>query len=61
MVGDDAEEEVLLSLERILRRVLMTHTFKSNMAFSCGTFNKCLPLPYLAPWIRHAEVKIEKS
>jgi hypothetical protein len=60
MVGDDAEEKVLPSLEGILRWMLMTHTFKSMKEFSWGMFNKCFPLPYLAPWIKHAELNIEK-
>lgn len=61
MIGYDTEKQVLCLLESNTHESLKLRTFKMFVAFSIGTLIKCLPLPYFAPCIKHADVNIEKS
>jgi hypothetical protein len=61
VVGYDTEEEILDMSESHSFDELYFRTLSMWYAFSIGKLIKCLPFPYLAPWIRQAEVHIEKT
>jgi hypothetical protein len=40
---------------------LLSLTLRRRVRFWKGTLRECFPLPYLAVWIKHVDVKIEKT
>lgn len=61
MVGYYAEEKVLSMLESGIQARYDQRTFKSSSRLVKGTLAECLPLPYLAPCIKHTELHIENN